>query len=65
MYRITWFCTHIHDIIHNIGIYLIRVILFGHMHNDLGEKTQSNGIIMFTSKTINYSSYHISSDINI
>ena len=38
MYRTTCFCTHIHNINHSISIYLMKVILFGHIHDHLGEK---------------------------
>ena len=38
IYRTTYFSTHIHNINHNISIYLIKVTLSNQIHNCLGEK---------------------------
>ena len=38
MYRITCCCTYFHKSTHSIGVYLIWVILFGQIHDHLGEK---------------------------
>ena len=40
IYRTTYFSTHIHNINHNIGVYLIQVTLIDQIHDNLGENTQ-------------------------